>query len=306
MTVILQETQRALFYAPLYVALALDAYREEGVDVRLRTSSHPDDAVRSVLTRDADVSWGGPMRVIVAADRDPASDLVCFCEVVTRDPFLLIGRRPPLDFTLASLYNFRLGVVDEVPTPWCCLQADFHRAGLDPKKLNIARSRTMAQNVAALRAGEVDVIQTLEPAASELILEAAGYIWYEAAVRGPTSYTSFYTRRPLLDRRRQEFCLMTRAIYRAQKWIAGASETDIVDALQPFFPKVAGTVLITAIANYRRLGIWGRDPRLPRNGFERLSESLMRSGLVSKAVSFDLAVDNLLAVAAISADPPSL
>jgi len=35
MAIVLQETLRGVFYAPFYAALALDAYREEGVEVRL-------------------------------------------------------------------------------------------------------------------------------------------------------------------------------------------------------------------------------------------------------------------------------
>jgi hypothetical protein len=32
------------------------------------------------------------MRVMKARDLDPASPLVCFCEVAARDPFFLVGK----------------------------------------------------------------------------------------------------------------------------------------------------------------------------------------------------------------------
>ena len=38
MTIVLQETLRGVFYAPFYAALALDAYREEGVEVRFASA----------------------------------------------------------------------------------------------------------------------------------------------------------------------------------------------------------------------------------------------------------------------------
>src|SRR3954447_1087365 len=94
MTIRLQETQRAIFYAPFYAALALRAYEAEGVDVSLVHSDSPEDAARAVLAGTADVAWGGPMRLLVNHDRDAACDLVCFTEVVTRDPFFLVGRAP--------------------------------------------------------------------------------------------------------------------------------------------------------------------------------------------------------------------
>ena len=93
MTIVLQETLRAPFYAPFYAALALGAYRQEGIEVRLVTAPAPSAAARGLADGSADVAWGGPMRVLHTYDNHPDCDLVCFCEVVTRDPFFLA--RPP-------------------------------------------------------------------------------------------------------------------------------------------------------------------------------------------------------------------
>ena len=84
---------------------------------------------------EADVNWGGPMRVMQTYDRRADCDLVCFGEAVTRDPFFLIGREPRPDFTFADLYGTRIATVSEVPTSWLCLQEDLRRAGLDPEAL---------------------------------------------------------------------------------------------------------------------------------------------------------------------------
>ena len=49
MAITLQESLRALFYAPFYVALARDAYAAEGVDVRFVSAARPGDAARNVM-----------------------------------------------------------------------------------------------------------------------------------------------------------------------------------------------------------------------------------------------------------------
>ena len=77
--------------------------------------------------------------------------LVAFCEVVTRDPFFVVGRAPRPDFRLADLLECRIGTVSEVPTPWMCLQDDLRRAGLDPDAVDRVADKTMADNAAALR-----------------------------------------------------------------------------------------------------------------------------------------------------------
>ena len=148
------ENFRAIFYAPFYAAQALGFYAREGVDVELIGSAVAGDGVSAVLAGAIDLTWGGPMRVIKARDQNPDSPLVCFCEVVARDPFFLIGRSDRPAFRLADLAGLRLATVSEVPTPWMCLQHDLRLHGIDPASLHRIADRTMAENFAALRDGQ--------------------------------------------------------------------------------------------------------------------------------------------------------
>src|SRR5262249_36507973 len=159
----------------------------------------------------------------------------------------------------------RIATVSEVPTPWMCLQEDLRRANIDPAALTRVSDRTMAENVDALARGNVDVVQVFEPFAS------AGEhpVWYAQAERGPTSYTTFYTRRGLLTTQRDELQRMVRAIHRTLGWVAQANGDEIAAAIAQYFPDVPAAVLVRACARYKALGIWGRDPHLPRAGYDR-------------------------------------
>src|SRR5471032_3090190 len=159
MAITLQESLRAVFYAPFYVALARGAFAAEGVEIKFTSSPRPQDAALRLMDGTVDVCWGGPMRVMETYQKLPGCDIVCFAEVVTRDPFLLMGRQHRLGFTLADLASVRLATVSEVPTPWLCLQHDLRLAGIDPAAVARVPGQTMAHNVEALKAGEVYVIQ---------------------------------------------------------------------------------------------------------------------------------------------------
>ena len=246
------------------------------------------------------------MRVMLTYDQDPKCDLVCFCEVVTRDPFFLVGRAPNPDFKLADLMGKRVATVSEVPTPWLCLQEDMRRAGLDPARLDRVTDRSMADNAAALRRGEVDVVQLFQPFVEELIEAGAGHIWYAAAERGPTSYTTLYARRALLAERRDECLRMVRAIHRTLKWVHAGTGAQLAAAIAEYFPEVPPQRLAGALDRYKALGLWGRDPRLPRSGYERLRAGLVSGGLVKTGTPYETAVDNTLAELVIGEDPPAL
>ena len=276
------------------VALAHDAFATEGLEVRFAPAPPPGTVVNGLFDGSVDVCWGGPMRVMETYKLRPDCDLVSFAEVVTRDPFLLVGREPRPDFHLSDLLPVRLATVGEVPTPWMCLQEDLRRAGIAPAGLNRVAGRGMAENIAALRAGEVDVVQLFEPFVSTLLAEDGFHIWYAAATRGPTSYTTFYARRGLLQTRRNDLRRMVRAIHRTQLWVAQAGGADIAEAIAPYFPDVPHAIRAAACTRYKTLGIWSTTPVLPRAGYDRLLSSLVSGGFVT-GTSFELAVDNTLA-----------
>jgi NitT/TauT family transport system substrate-binding protein len=302
MAITLQESLRAIFYAPFYAALSRGAFDAEGVVIKFASAPRPGAAAKRLMDGTVDVCWGGPMRVNETYQQMPNCDIVCFGEVVGRDPFLLMGRRPPRDgFTLADLKSVKLATVSEVPTPWMCLQHDLRLAGIDPASIARVADQTMARNMEALKAGEVDVIQVFEPFPSLLLADKAAHIWYEAAHRGPTSYTTFYARRGTLAARRDELGRMVRAIARTETWVASASGAEIADAIARYFTDLPQPILEAACTRYKALGIWNANPLLPRESYDRLRDSLVSGGFVSPGTPFETAVDNSLVEEALRA-----
>jgi NitT/TauT family transport system substrate-binding protein len=305
MPLTLFEPFRAVFYTPFYAAHALGAYSAEGVDVQMVTSG-AEVTVSGLIGGDTDVTWGGPMRIQYTYDQQPDCDVVSFCEVVTRDPFFLVGREPRPDYQPSDLLNIRFGSVSEVNTPWLCLQEDMRQAGLDPSRVNRIEGNTMAENVAALRAGELDVIQIFQPFPEQLVAEGVGHIWYAAATRGATSYTTLSTLRGTLQSKREQMMQMTRALYRTQKWLHGSKDADIAAAIAEFFPDMPQEMLTACITRYKAVGLWGKNPILPQDGFDRLQASGLSGGLFKTGATFETCVDNSLAHEVIKADPPSM
>jgi NitT/TauT family transport system substrate-binding protein len=295
----LQESLRGVFYAPFYAALARNAFAQEGVDIRFVSSPTPAQAMEGLMAGTVDVGWGGPMRVNEAYKLIPGADLKCFAEVVTKDPFFLISRQDLGPFNSSSLLNRRIATVSEVPTPWLCLQHDLRLAGIDPDALDRISGNTMAENVAALRRNEIDIVQIFQPFAEELI-EDGYHLAYAAADRGLCSYTVFYARQGVIAAKREELAGMVRAMDRTLKWVAKASPADIAAAMASYFPTTPGKRLEAACKRYQALGIWGHAPMLPRAGYDRLLASMVSGGFVSPGTPFEQAVDNSLAEAAVA------
>ena len=291
--IVLLENLRALFYAPFYLAHARGLFAEEGVEVSLEESHSPLDTAARAIAGDVDVCWGGPLRVLKSYDQNPEVGLVCFGEVIGRDPFFLVGRETQQAFTLDCLRGLRIGVVSEVPTPWICLQQDLLDTGIDPATLDVVSGRGMGENLEAVKSGEIDVFQAFEPYVEQAIGSACK-ILLAGADRGPTAYTCFYTRRDKIETRRDEFRAMTRALTRSVGAIYADDGLVSAATLAPFFPDLAPALIAACINRYRILRIYNPTGELAKAGFERLRQSMRSSGFITEGTSFENCVDNSL------------
>ncbi|MCE2947238.1 MAG: ABC transporter substrate-binding protein [bacterium] len=306
MKLTLIENFRALFYAPFYAAAELGAWRAEGLDVGMITPKTSAETIQILAAGGAEVSWGGPMRLMIALDKDPASDSVAFCEVVGRDPFFLLGRTPNPGFSMQDLVGPRVATVSEVPTPWICLQRDLVLAGIDPKRVTRAPERTMAENVAALRAGEVDVIQVFQPFAHSVLAAGTGHLWYRAADRGLACYTTLNTTRAFLRSNPDTILGVTRAMYRTQKWVAAHSGAQLADVVAGYLPDIPRDVLAACFDGYKSTGVWSTDPIVQRAGLEWKRDAMLSCGAIGKAAAYEDYVDLQFAERIVREDPPSI
>jgi NitT/TauT family transport system substrate-binding protein len=294
MPIKLKENFRAVFYAPYYATHALGFFAREGVEVELIGSNAPGDAVAGLSDGSIDLTWGGPMRVMKAHDQDPNSPLVNFCEVVSRDPFFLVGRSGGPPFDLRDLPRLRFASVSEVPTPWMCLQHDLREAGLDPERIPRISDRTMGQNFAALCTGELDVMQAFEPFPSLALKERAGDILYSASARGPTVYTAFIATRDGIGRNRDAFAAIARATAKMLQWLDACAIEELSAATASFFPDVPADILTSSLRRYRDAGLWAREPTMSREVFVRLGDSLHSGGFIARKPSYEACVEQSL------------
>jgi NitT/TauT family transport system substrate-binding protein len=277
------ENFRAVFYAPFYAIRALGLAEREGLEIEWLSSDAPGGAIAEVKRGAIDAQWGGPMRVLKDHDA-PAPSLLCFGEVVCRDPFYLIGKRQA-SFTLRDIGAMRLGVVSEVPTPWYCLRADLEDAGVDLAALHPINDLTMPQQLEALAAGRLDAVQLFEPYASQALADG-NTILYAAASRGPTSYTAFICSRDSMSKRREEFAALTRATQAMLDWLAKEGPAELARATAPFFPDVPNELLISALERYQRAGLWARTTTVSKAGFDRLAYSLHAGGFIAHRATY--------------------
>ena len=290
MTLRLQEPFRTVFYVPFYAALARRAFDAEGLHVELLAGTSArgggERVLAAVMSGEADVGWGGPIRVLMEHERDAASPLRCFGAAVLADPFYIVGRVPRPDFRLADLAGMTLGLVSEVPTPWWMLAHDLGEAGLDPAAITLVNGPGMAENAAALAAGRLDAAQLLEPFVTDLVRAGVGHVWDAASSRGATAYSTFYATQPRIDAKRDAIAALLRGMATTLAWVRRATPAEIADTVAPYLPDLAPGVLLDVVTRYKAGGIWPATPDITVEAFERLRAAMLRAGAITRPSTF--------------------
>lgn len=322
MNIKLAENFRAVFYAPFYATHALGLFAEQGVSINLLDSASPGAGIAELAKGNIDVMWGGPLRVIKERDefaRTEAS-LVAFCEVAAKDPFLLLRRRqlpctstrssdladelchpgkepaadsavnqnqPSQPFTLKDLIGLRFASVSEVPTPWLCLQQDLRDAGVDPLTLTRVADRSMQENLDALLRGALDVIQVFEPYVSLALAHENLEVVHAASQRGYTAYTTFISTFEGMQRNQAGFEAMILAIEQFRPWLAAHGPDELARVVKPFYPRLDIEVLTQCLRRYHAAELWTCRRAISRQGFARLAASMLDSGYIKQAASYE-------------------
>jgi NitT/TauT family transport system substrate-binding protein len=297
MTLTLAENFRAIFYTPFYLLKTLGLAEQAELELKWLPPNSPGGAIDAVKNGSVDLTWGGPMRVMKDHDTTPSNgqSLLCFGEVVARDPFFLLGKKSLGRFELAQLRQLRLAQVSEVPTPWLCLQADLRDLGLSVSEIEtkLVRGLSMPEQIQALKAGNLDVAQLFEPLASELLTDPAYQVLYAAHTRGPTVYTTLICSREGWTKNHAAFTVLHDVLRTLQTWMHAQTPAIIASHVQYFFPELGTEHLERAIARYLRNGVWATAPAMSKTGFDRLSYSLYSGKFTRTQIDFESCITPL-------------
>ena len=287
----LYETLRTVVYVPFYMAIERGDWAAMGINVEVELSPSTSETAQGLIDGRVDVAWGGPMRVMLHHDQDRDCPLVCFGQVVARDPSIIVGREANDQFHFANLVGRRVGIISEVPTPWMTLQDDLGRAGVDLGSVKWVKNHTMVENAEALNRGALDVVQIFEPYAEDLVQRGVGKIWHRCAVRGDSCWTSFYSTRAFIQAQPDICQALVLGIEKTLEVLHSEDPANIAQIVSKYFPDLQIECLSRIIDGYRNSHLWPLTTELPATAFTRLKAAMLSGSLIS----FDAPYDQLVA-----------
>jgi NitT/TauT family transport system substrate-binding protein len=294
-TLTVYEPFRSVFYAPQFVTLYGGHFAAESLEVEIRTAGAGATTTGALLDGTAQICLGGIMRSLDLADRGQPL-LPHFAEVNSRNGFFLLSRRPHASFAWRDLIGRTVLDFAEAPTPWQCLLTVLRRHGVDPATVRIERTLPVADAVAAFRAGRADFLEAGQPVTEELLESGDAHLTASMGdATGPVPFSSYMTTPRFLRDERETVVRFTRALYRAQRWMAAASADEIAALIAPAFPHITPDLRRRAVARYLAQSTWARQPLITVAGYEYLQQILLDGGFIRRRHDYADLIDDAIA-----------
>ena len=164
----LAEVTHSIFYAPMYVAVEKDYFKDNGINLDLILTPGADKVSAAVLSGDADIGFAGSETTIYVYNGGEKDYLKTFAQLTQKDGSFIVSRKKIDNFTLDDLkgkdvIGGRVGGMPEMTFEWALKEHN-----INPKKdLNIDTSIAFAAMSSAFIGGQGDFVTLFDDNASK-------------------------------------------------------------------------------------------------------------------------------------------
>ncbi|MBG9787216.1 MULTISPECIES: ABC transporter substrate-binding protein [Brevibacillus] len=291
------EVTRSLFYAPQYVALEKEFFKEEGLEVEVTTTWGGDKTMTSLLSDGIDVALVGSETSIYVDQQGPQDPIINFAVLTQTDGTFLVARSKPKHFAWDQVKGKVFLGQRKGGMPQMVGEFVLNKNSIDPQK-----DATVLQNIefknipSAFASGTGDFVQLFEPTASQFEQEGIGYIVASFGKEsGNVPYTSYMTKQSYILKNKTNIQRFTNAIYKGQQWVHSHSAEEVAKVITPYFSDVKADILTRSVKRYQEQAAYSATPLLKKDDWELLLEIMKAAGELKQSVPYEKLVNDTFA-----------
>ena len=287
--VTLNEVAHSIFYAPMYVAIEKDYFKDEGIDLELVTGFGADKTMTAVLSNQADIGFMGSESSIYTYNEGAIDYVVNFAQLTQRAGNFLVSREPIEDFAWEDLkgktvLGGRKGGMPEMVFEYILKQND-----IDPvKDVTINQNIDFGSTAAAFSGGQGDFTVEFEPGATTLETSGKGYVVASLGKEsGYVPYTAFSAKKSYLEEHPDIIQSFTDALQKGMDYVNEHTPEEISEVIQPQFKENDLETITTIVSRYYEQKTWKEDMIFNQDSFELLQDILEDAGELNSRTPYE-------------------
>lgn len=281
--VTLNEVAHSIFYAPMYVAIEKDYFKDEGIDLELVTGFGADKTMTAVLSNEADIGFMGPETTVYTYNEGANDKIVNFAQLTQRAGNFLVAREEMPDFRWEDLKGRKVLGGRSGGMPQMVFEYVLKQQGINPEKdLTIDKSIDFGSTAAAFSGGNGDFSVEFEPGATNLEKEGSGYVVASLGVdSGYVPYTAFSAKESYIKKHPELIQSFTNALQKGMTYVNNHSAAEIAKVIAPQFKDTDEATIAMIVERYQKQDTWKDDLVFTKDSYELLLDILEEAGVLT-------------------------
>lgn len=288
-TVVLNEVAHSIFYAPMYAAIELGYFEEEGIDLELVTGFGADKTMTALLTGEADIGFMGPETTIYTYQEGMEDYAVNFAQLTQRAGNFLVGREDNAAFSWDSIKGSTVLGGRAGGMPEMVFEYVLKKHNIDPKNdLTIDQSIDFGSTAAAFSGGQGDYTVEFEPHATALELKGDGYVIASIGEEsGYVPYTAFSVRKSYIETNAETIQAFTNAVQKGMDYVNSHTSEEIAKVILPQFEGTDVKDATMIIERYKSQDTWKDTLVFEEDAFLLLQDILRDAQKLTNTVPYE-------------------
>lgn len=287
------EVTHSAFYAPFYVAIENNYFKNNGIDIDLILTSGANNVTAAVLSKDVEIGFCGPEATIYIYNEGEKDYIQSFAGLTKRDGQFLVSRKKIENFKFNMLEGKEILAGRVGGMPILNFQNALDKTNTDAKKININTSIDFASLTGTFIAGTGDFVNLFEPNATKIEKEGYGYIVASIGkYSGEMPYTAFNARKSYINDNKELIKKFTNSINEGLNFVKNNTSKTIADTIINQFPDTSKNDLETIIERYKESDSWLETPYITEQSFKNLEDIMIKDNQISKYVPYNKLINN--------------
>ena len=283
------EVAHSIFYAPQYVALHKDFFKDEGLDVEISLASGADKVTAAVLSGDVEIGFSGSEATIYVYNQGEKDYLKTFAQLTQKDGSFIVSREKNNNFKLEDLKGkyYIAGRVGGMPE--MTLEYILTKNGINPKTdVTLDTSVAFSAMQGAFIGGTGDFVSLFEPNATKVEQEGYGYIVASLGeLGGNVPYTAYNARMSYLEKNPDIIEKFTKAIQKGLNYVHNHTSIEIAEIIKDEFPDTNISDLATVIERYKSVDTWPTTTEFTQESFNHLQDIMINARELKNKVKYE-------------------
>ncbi len=281
------EVTHSIFYAPLYIAIENEFFKQEGLEIELTNGGGADKSMTALLSGNADIGLMGVEAAIYVFKEGKADYPKVFGQLTKRDGSFLVSRKAEPDFRWEDLENKTVLAGRTGGVPAMTFEYVVNKHGLYNGK-NITLNNDVAFNLMgpSFEGGTGDYTTLFEPLASEYAKAGKGYIVASVGKEsGEIPYTAFMSAKSYIEKNGEIIEKFLTALQKAVKYLEETDKKIVAESILKQFPGTELASVTDALESYLSIDAWTKNMAMTEFAFDNLQSVMQNAGELDEKIN---------------------